>query len=272
MVQPPRDLERFESLLEVVKALRGPDGCPWDKEQTHRTLTPFAIEEAHELAEAIETGDEREMVGELGDLLLQVVLHAEIGRQAGRFEIKDVVRAISEKMVSRHPHVFGGETAATSDEVLANWSKIKAAEKAKKAKKSEPEMRFDVPLSLPALLRSQKIGDKTKRLRFDWSSPKEVLSKVEEELGELKAEMAPTSPDKAKLEHEIGDLLFSVAQLARHLGLEAEQCLRTANSRFETRYFTMRQEIEKSGRAYDSLSLEELEASWQAVKVKLAKE
>lgn len=268
MVKPPIDLRKFASFVEIVAALRGPDGCPWDKEQTHRTLTPYAIEEAHELAEAIETGADRDVVGELGDLLLQVVLHAEIGRQDERFDINDVIEAISEKMVRRHPHVFGDVQVSGSGEVLDNWSKLKAEEKKKKGVTGE-ENRFDVPVSLPALARSHKIGDKTQRLRFDWSNPHDVMKKVDEEIAELHVEMKDTT-DKAALEHEIGDVLFSVAQLARHLGLEAEQCLRTANSRFESRFFAMRKAIASSGRNYDDLTLEELEAEWQAAKRALA--
>lgn len=265
MVQPPLDLKSFASLLEIVTALRGPDGCPWDKEQTHRTLTPFAIEEAHELAEAIESGDEKEMISELGDLLLQIVLHSEIGRQERRFDIHDVIHAISEKMVRRHPHVFADAQVSDSEEVLANWSQIKAKEK--KKFDGDEAMRFDVSLSTPALTRSQKIGDKTKRLRFDWRNADEVLAKVEEEFNEVKVELK--SGDKKRQEHEIGDLLFSIAQLARHLGLEAEQCLRTANARFEKRFFTMRKQIKADGRDYDSLSTAELEDAWQKVKASL---
>jgi len=266
MVQPPKDLKSFASLLEIVAALRGPEGCPWDKEQTHRTLTPFAIEEAHELAEAIENGDEAEMISELGDLLLQIVLHAEIGRQEKRFDVHDVIRAISEKMVRRHPHVFADAQVADSSEVLANWSEIKAREK--KKFDADEAMRFDVALNTPALTRSQKIGDKTKRLRFDWQNAGEVLAKVEEELNEVKDELK--GGDKERLEHEIGDLLFSVAQLARHAGLEAEQCLRAANARFEKRFFTMRKQIKESGRDYDELTTAELEAAWSQVKAHLA--
>lgn len=268
MIQPPQDLEKFESLLQIIEALRGPEGCPWDKEQTHRTLTPFAIEEAHELAEAIENGDEKEMISELGDLLLQVVLHAEIGRQEKRFDISDVIRAISEKMVRRHPHVFAETSATNSAEVLDNWSKLKAKEKADGKKSEDTEMRFDVALSLPALARSQKIGDKTKRLRFDWPNAREVMKKVEEEWDEVieEIEKSEKASNQPALEHEIGDLLFSVTQLARHLGLEAEQCLRTANARFETRFFTMRKQIRESGRDYDQLTPEQLEDAWTKVK------
>jgi len=270
MVQPPQNLRSSSSLLEIVTALRGPDGCPWDKEQTHRSLTPSAIEEAHELAEAIERGDEQETISELGDVLLQVVLHAEIARQENRFNITDVIHAISEKMVRRHPHVFSDTKVANSGEVLSNWSAIKAQEKAnKKQADANDATSFEVALAMPALMRSHKIGDKTRRLRFDWQNATEVLAKVEEELTEVKAELprdnAPA--DRQRLEHEIGDLLFSVAQLARHLGLEAEQCLRTANARFEGRFFTMKKRIAESGRDYDSLATAELELAWQEAKV-----
>jgi tetrapyrrole methylase family protein / MazG family protein len=273
LVQPPSDLEKFDSLLKIIEALRGPEGCPWDKEQTHRSLTPYAIEEAHELAEAIESGDDQELVGELGDLLLQVVLHAEIGRQSGQFDISDVIRSISEKMVRRHPHVFSNAKVKDSAEVLANWSELKAQEKSA-AKDSPSKERFDISLAMPSLSRAHKIGDKTARLRFDWPGAAEVMAKVEEELEELRAELptaaGPVAPEtKQALEHEIGDLLFSVTQLARHLGLEAEQCLRTTNARFEKRFFTMRQMIAESGRQYDSLSEAELEGAWQAVKIHL---
>jgi tetrapyrrole methylase family protein / MazG family protein len=279
MVKPPENLEKFESFLEIVAALRGPDGCPWDKEQTHKTLTPYAIEEAHELAEAIERGDEREMVSELGDVLLQVVLHAEIGRQDGKFTIKDVIRAISEKMVRRHPHVFSDTQVSGSPDVLANWSKVKAAEKAEKAKGSASqagaETQFDIPRALPALQRAHKIGDKTNRIGFDWPDAQGVLAKLDEEILETKEEMAklkpgtPPSEDlKHALEHEIGDVLFSAAQLARHLGLDAEQSLRSANARFEKRYFTMRQTVSFEGRDWEKLSDEEKESAWQAAKRK----
>lgn len=269
MVQPPSDLKRFESLLKIVEALRGPDGCPWDKEQTHRTLTPYVIEEAHELAEAIETEDWKEMVSELGDVLLQVVLHSEIGRQEGRFTIEDVVHAISEKMVRRHPHVFSNTEVRDSDDVMANWAAIKEQEKKDKQAQA-PQDRFDVSLALPALARSQKIGAKTRKLRFDWNSAPEVMTKVREELEEVQVELDKGDQVKsADLEHEIGDLLFSVAQLARHAGLEAEQCLRTANSRFEKRFFTMKHQIAASGRDYDSLSATEFEEAWQAAKKSL---
>jgi uncharacterized protein YabN with tetrapyrrole methylase and pyrophosphatase domain len=319
MVKPPPNLETFESFVKIVEALRGPDGCPWDKEQTHRTLAPYAIEESFELAEAIEGGDIREMVGELGDVLLQVVLNAEVGRQSGEFTLEDVIRGISEKMVRRHPHVFGDASLKTSAEVLNNWAKVKAAEKAEAAADrvgvngngsaadasgsgaadagmaragTPARAAFDLPKALPALQRSQKIGDKTQKVGFDWPDAHGVFEKVEEEMQELRAEFARVPRDtvgaagasaatgeaaaisddlRAALEHEIGDVLFSVAQLARHLGLEAEQSLRVANARFESRYFKMRANVEASGRAWDTLSDTEKESAWQQAKRELAK-
>ena len=297
MVQPPSELRQFSSLLEIVKALRGPDGCPWDKEQTHRSLTPFAVEEAFELAEAIEADSSADLklgeafkpqgprerlggidsknfesdviVSELGDLLLQVALHSEIGRQSGRFTIEDVLESINSKMVRRHPHVFADSSPKpeTSKDVLVNWAQIKATEK---KSKPAPSDRFDIPPAMPALARSQKIGDKCKRLKFDWSIAEEVLAKVDEEISELKDEINAEKRDASRLEHEIGDVLFSVAQLARHLDLEAEQCLRTANRRFETRFFKMREQIAASGMDYESLSTQELEQAWQLVKISLS--
>lgn len=277
MVKPPENLDTFESLLKIVEALRGPDGCPWDKEQTHRTLTPYAIEESHELAEAIERGDEKEMIAELGDVLLQVVLHSEIGRQAGRFSIKDVILSLSEKMVRRHPHVFSDTEAADSNEVLNNWAKIKATEKAAKAssKVGLPETQFDIPRTLPALQRAHKIGDKTKRAGFDWPDIAGVVAKLDEEIGEVKAEIEKIKPGESPsaelmhaLEHEVGDVLFSAAQVARHLGLDAEQSLRSANARFERRYFTMRNSVTGEGRDWEKLSDNEKEEAWQKAKVK----
>ncbi len=267
MIRPPKEFRSFESLLEIVAALRGPEGCPWDKEQTHRTLTPYAIEEAHELAEAIEAGDEKEMVSELGDLLLQVALHSEIGRQAGRFDVHDVLEAIGTKMVRRHPHVFGDARVSDSGEVLKNWDEIKKREAA--GRSAAPENRFDVPLSLPALSRSGKIGAKTKRHRFDWPDWQGVLAKVEEELAELKAAIAGGVPEE--VESEVGDLLFSIAQLARHLGTDPEQALRTTNQRFESRFFTMKKLAERDGNDFSKLSSPELERYWERAKAELRK-
>ena len=261
MTTPPQNLSDFSSLLEIVKALRGPNGCPWDKEQTPISLAPYAIEEAHELAEALEREDEKEIIEELGDVLLQVALHSEVARQEERFQISDVIYSINEKMVRRHPHVFSNLEAETSDEVMKNWQKIKAEEK--KNKKQTPH-RFDIPENLPALQRSKKIGSKTKKLNFDWETPQQVLEKVDEELAEVKEAISQNSHEE--IENEIGDLLFSVAQLARHLDIEPEQALRKANRRFEKRFFAVKSKVEKDGGKMTDTSSEKLEELWQEVK------
>ena len=265
MVKPPTDLKAFTSLLEVMQALRGPDGCPWDKEQTHRTLVPYAIEEAFELAEAIEAGDEAETISELGDVLLQVVLHSEIARQEKRFDVYDVIATLNEKMVRRHPHVFGDVAVSGIDDVWANWKKIKDVEKAGKEKVEA----FDIPKNLPALTRSSKIGSKTKGYRFDWENAEQVLMKVEEEIAELKEAIRSGKMDEK--EHELGDILFSVAQVARHLKIEPEQALRVANQRFEKRFFKMKEIAEAQGKNFSNLSSDELESLWKQVKLALAK-
>lgn len=272
MPKPPKDLRSFESLMKVVEHLRGPEGCPWDKEQTQQTLTRFAIEEAHELADAIDSGDRSAVVEELGDLLLQVVLHAEIGRQAGQFQIEDVIAAISEKMVRRHPHVFADVKVNSSQEVLKNWAEIKAEEKAaEKAPKSTTGSPFDIPKGMPALLRSQKIGEKTRKIHFDWSQAEEVWEKVEEEIAELKDAFqnrgSARDPQRLeRVESELGDVLFSLAQLARHLELDSEQALRKTNQRFERRFALMQNLVAQAGRDWNTLSPEERESFWQKAK------
>lgn len=252
MPQAPEDLREFHSLVKIVRALRGPDGCPWDKEQTHQSLTRHAIEEVYEMIHAIEKEDQKELAEELGDVLLQVVLHAEIAREEGSFDITDVIATIGEKMVRRHPHVFGQTKVKDSQEVLKNWDQIKEQEK-----KNAPSPGFNVPSYLPALLASHKIGEKSARVRFDWDHPHEVLAKVEEELQELKEAMA--TGNQSHIEHEVGDLLFSTVQLARHLNVDSEKALRGCNHRFEQRFIRMKQLIQSDGRHYDDLSQSELE-------------
>ncbi len=279
--------EAWGKFIKIIASLRAPDGCPWDREQTHRSLIPFAVEETFELAEAIEGGQDGAIVEELGDVLLQVVLHAQIASETARFTIDDVVRGISEKMIRRHPHVFGDESqkVSTSSEVLARWQEIKKAEKSgRQTSKAPKDFRFDVPLTMPALSRSAKIGEKTSRLKFDWPNWKGVLAKVDEELGEVKAALndnpeptykpkdgPETGPSRDPVASEIGDLLFSVAQLARHRGLDPEQCLRETNARFERRFgilqdLAKKREL-KDGRNWESRAQDELEELWRAAKV-----
>lgn len=293
MPKAPVNTHEFSSLVEVVSILRGPEGCPWDKEQTHKTLTRYAIEEAHELAEAIDQGDQNDLVEELGDLLLQVLIHAEIGRQEKRFTLEDVIRGITEKMIRRHPHVFGDVKVRDSEEVLSNWSKLKEKEKSQKAEKNakndalgevtaQEEMGektagetqshqspfANIPKNLPALIRAQKIGDKTVRFNFDWPGPWPVVEKIEEELNELKEALHTLSLEEQ--EKELGDLLFSVAQLARHLHLDAEQALRLTNKKFERRFLKMRELVENDQKIFSNLPVSELELYWQKAKTLLA--
>lgn len=261
MNKPPQNLRDFSSLVDIVKTLRGPEGCPWDREQTHQSLTRFAIEEAHELAEAIQGGLDQDVVEELGDLLLQVVLHSEMARQENRFDIHDVIQAIGKKMIRRHPHVFSDLKVNSSKEVLENWEQIKSQEKG-----SEKQSQFDfrVPQGIPALLASHKIGEKSRRWHFDWSQPTEVMKKVEEELAELQSALPDQNPKE--IEHEIGDLLFSVAQLARHLELDSEACLRGANRRFQQRFEKMQELCAQDKKHFDQLNHEEREAYWEKAK------
>lgn len=300
----PVSARSLQDFVATVAKLRAPDGCPWDREQTHRSLVPYLIEESYELAEAIENGRDVEILEELGDVLLQVVLHAQIASESRRFSIDDVARVVNEKMIRRHPHVFGdaqsGRTAADyagidSGEVLKNWNAIKATEKEtekkteKNADTANEPFRFDVPVALPALQRSAKIGEKTRKRRFDWPDWRGVMSKIEEELGELKralgdskntvhvpTEFSEKGPSNDPIASEIGDLLFTVAQLARHRGLDPEQCLRDTNLRFERRFEVLNQmaaELEKTdGRNWDARAQSELEVLWQKAKDKLRAE
>lgn len=284
MPQIPENYRKFESLVDIVKSLRGPEGCPWDKEQTHASLTRYAIEEAFELSEAIDSGYLDEIQEELGDLLLQVVLHAEIARQNKTFDISDVIETIGQKMVRRHPHVFGDTKVSGSAEVLVNWQKIKDQEKASASR----QIHFNVPVAMPALIRSQKIGEKTKKYRFDWPHIKDVIAKVDEELAELKEAIANAVVPETSLTsiplhsnsgsrvsqkvfghevgHELGDLLFSIAQLARHLDLDSEQCLRQTNTRFEQRFLTMQKLAFEQGLEFESLLESQLEELWSQAK------
>ncbi|MCB0419365.1 MAG: nucleoside triphosphate pyrophosphohydrolase [Bdellovibrionales bacterium] len=262
MPKPPKHTDTFDGLLQIVKDLRGPDGCPWDKEQTHKSLARYAIEEAHELADAIDRNDQDHMVEELGDVLFQVALHSELGRQSGTFDISQVLNTVNTKMIRRHPHVFSDKTLATSEEVVTNWNKIKEEEK--KGISHHKQTRFDIPDSLPSTIKAQKIGEKTRKTGFDWSSSNEVLQKIEEEFEELK--VALKSGDLKEIQHEIGDLLFSTIQLARHKNLDGDQCLRTTNLRFETRYFKMLELADEESRPFETLTLEEKECFWKAAK------
>jgi MazG family protein len=260
-LQPPYD---FEDLLQIMKRLRTPEtGCAWDLEQSFETIAPYTIEEAYEVADAIERSDMRDLPDELGDLLLQVVFHAQIGSDEGHFSIQDVTQAISEKMIRRHPHVFGDAEQKTSDQQVTNWENIKAAERAGKHELDSSAL-SGIALALPALMRAEKLQKRAARTGFDWIDSKDILDKLEEEKAEIEEAMA--SEDQAHIEEEIGDLLFVVANLARRLKVDPEIALRKANVKFERRFRSMESLAEGRSVDFSSLTLEEQEAYWQQVK------
>ncbi|MBX9766154.1 MAG: nucleoside triphosphate pyrophosphohydrolase [Bdellovibrionales bacterium] len=257
----PDDLRSFASLVQIMKSLRSPEGgCPWDLEQTHQTLVQYAIEEVFELTEAIENKNLKNLVEELGDVLLQVVFHSELGRQENRFDINDVIEGICTKLVTRHPHVFGDVKVDGSKDVLKNWDEIK-----KKEKRERSDTEFGIPKHLPALQRAHKIGVKTESAKFDWPDVAGVFHKVKEELAEVEETLATQNQDRQ--EDEIGDLLFAVSQLARHLKLDPEQSLRRANRKFETRFFQMQKIVKSRGLEWNTLTLEQKEDLWREVKL-----
>ena len=268
--------EKFVRFVEIVRSLRNPQfGCPWDLEQTHLSLRPYLIEEAYEVLEAIDAGIDKPLADELGDVLLQVVLHAQVADDRGAFAIDQVLDAVSEKMIRRHPHVFGDVAVANSGEVLRNWEKIKSDERlAEGASEEKKSLLAGVPPAMPALLRAQRLGEKAAKVSFDWSTVTEVRAKVAEELAELDVEVAALgstvdpSAARTRVEEELGDLLFSVCQLARWLGVNAEESLRSASGRFVSRFESMEALAE---RPMSELSSVEMEALWERAKALLDK-
>ena len=253
----------LERLLEIMARLRAPDGCPWDREQDFATIAPYTVEEACEVAEAIAAGDTEGLRDELGDLLLQVVYHARIAEEAGLFAFDDVVGAIADKMVRRHPHVFGtepGGARAHPDDV--DWEALKAAERAERGELRESAL-DGVAAGLPALARALKLTERAARVGFDWPEAAQVLDKISEEAAELTAELGGP---RARIEAEYGDLLFVMVNLGRHLGLEPEGALRRANAKFERRFRTVETRLREEGRRPEEAGLAAMEAIWQAVK------
>lgn len=258
----PVTLEQLGRLVDIMARLRAPDGCPWDLEQTPTTLRPYLLEETYEVLEAIDAGDPAELRDELGDLLLQVVFQAQLAADDGRFTIADVARAIADKLVRRHPHVFGDVQVRDAREVSQNWSRIKAEER---RRTGTTDLFAGVPRSLPALALAQQLGEKAARVGLDWTAARDVLTKVDEERGELEA--AIDDADPAAVEHELGDLLLAVASLGRHLGLSPELALRAANDRFMARVRHADAAAAASGTALVDLPEAERERLWQAAKV-----
>jgi MazG family protein len=263
--------EPMARLLAVMAWLRDRQhGCPWDVDQTFRTIAPYTIEEAYEVADAIERDDLAALKEELGDLLLQVVYHAQMAREAGAFGFADVAAAIADKMVDRHPHVFGDARVATAEAQTVSWEARKAAERAAKLAGAAPAGALDgVARALPALLRAEKIQKRAARVGFDWKETGPVIDKIEEELGELRAELTAGTVDQARLTDELGDVLFAVANLARHCKVDPEAALRATNDKFERRFRHIERRLAEAGRTPADATLEEMEALWQEAKTRV---
>jgi MazG family protein len=264
MPEDDPELSDVQELLAIMRRLRDPrDGCPWDLEQDFGTIAPYTIEEAYEVASAIEHKDYAALKDELGDLMLQVVFHAQMADEKGLFSFPDVVQAICQKMIRRHPHVFARGPANTPDAVRAAWEDIKRQERAEKGQVPE-SLLDDVPSALPALMRAVKLQNRAAEVGFDWPSAVTVTDKIAEESREL-AEAAD-SRDHAKIAEEFGDLLFAMANLARHLKLDPEDALRAANAKFVRRFKVIEAGLRAKGRTPEEASLEEMEALWQEAK------
>jgi ATP diphosphatase len=260
---PSKDISR---LIEIMAALRDPDtGCPWDQQQTFATIAPYTIEEAYEVADAIARDDLVHLKDELGDLLLQVVYHARMAEEQGAFAFGDVVEAVTTKMIRRHPHVFGSDAERAAGVTAGFWDRAKAAEKSGAGQSGVLD---DVPVTLPALTRAIKLQNKAAKVGFDWPSLAPVFDKLNEEIAELQAEIAESKdgPDRAAIEEEFGDLLFVVANVARHLKLDPEAALRLANDKFARRFRYIEAQLAAQGRSPAQSDLAEMDALWDAAK------
>jgi MazG family protein len=252
----------FTDLVKLMTRLRGPGGCPWDREQTLATLKPFIIEEAYEVIDAIDRDDRRALAEELGDFLLQAVFVAEIAREEGSFDIDDAITVLHDKLVRRHPHVFADVEARDAEQVLVNWEKLKNEER-----KAENKSVLDgVPQALPALLKASRLTEKASRVGFVWRRAEEVFSKIEEEVGELREAVA--RGDAQDIHDELGDLLFAIANIARKLDVNAEEALQSANRKFTRRFTSMESAVRADGRNLDQLSLEQMDALWDEAKAR----
>jgi tetrapyrrole methylase family protein/MazG family protein/ATP diphosphatase len=259
------ELRPLDQLLSIMARLRDPEhGCAWDVEQTFATIAPYTVEEAYEVADAIERGDLDDLRDELGDLLLQVVFHARMAEEQGSFDFDDVARAIADKLIRRHPHVFGDEAQRSSAEQTQAWEVIKAQERAARGSAVAPSALDGIPIGLPALTRAVKLTKRAGRVGFDWPSPAEVLEKLREETAELEAEIA--SGDLAAAREELGDLLFVCANLARKLDVEPEDALRAANAKFARRFKAIEAALSEQGRMPEQATLDEMEALWVQAK------
>ncbi|HEX9898228.1 MAG TPA: nucleoside triphosphate pyrophosphohydrolase, partial [Candidatus Methylomirabilis sp.] len=254
--------ELLAELVEIMARLRGEGGCPWDREQTHESIKPYLIEETYEVLEAIDEQAPGKLREELGDLILQVVFHAQMAEEAGAFSIADVLATINDKLRRRHPHVFGDVKAETAQEVLFNWEQIKQAER--RREKGQASVLDGVPRDLPALLRAHRLQEKASRVGFDWAEAQAVLRKVEEELAELRAAMEGQAADR--MEAEMGDLLFALVNLSRFIAVNPEEALRKTISRFIGRFRYIEEALAKGGRSLNQANLQEMDALWADAK------
>ncbi len=258
---------RVDELVRIMVRLRAPDGCPWDRAQTIRSLRPFLLEETYEALEAIDRGDAAALCEELGDLLFEIVFLARIAEEEGAFTLEQAVDGVARKLVRRHPHVFGDAPRLDSpDQVVGRWEELKAAERG--GAKTPKRLLDGVPLTLPALLRACEYGSRAAAVGFDWTRAADVLDKIDEEVRELREAVgeAGAEPDPERVEEEMGDLLFAIANLSRKLGVEPEAALRRANDKFRARFTAVEARVDERGARLQDLSPDELEAEWQAVK------
>jgi tetrapyrrole methylase family protein/MazG family protein len=257
-----KDQDIFSALVELMSRLRAPDGCPWDREQTPESLKPYIIEEAHEVCEAIDSRDPDHICEELGDLLFQIIFQAQIASERGDFDVYDVVEKIHEKMIRRHPHVFGDKKVRDSEEVRRNWAQIKRDHEGKGIETALGS----VPRSLPALLRARRITENAAEVGFDWKKIEDVMDKVVEEWGELKE--AISRKDRERADHELGDMLFALVNLARFLRLNPEDSLSKTIKRFERRFQYIEESLRNSGRDFEDMTLEDMDELWEEAKGK----
>jgi tetrapyrrole methylase family protein / MazG family protein len=267
----------FEDLVALQRRLRAPNGCPWDREQTHHSLRPFLIEEAYEVLDALDSDDAQKFAGELGDLLLQIVFHAELAKEAGRFDIGDVIQAVHTKMVRRHPHVFGKVKARSSAQVLKNWEQLKAEERARESDGENGKRGFysaleGIPRGLPALLEGYQLTRRASNIGFDWNDVEGILEKIGEEIDEVREALAREKQGSAKaqveVEAEIGDLFFSIVNLARFTGIDPERALKRANGKFSQRFQWMERKASADGSRLADVPRAEMEELWNESKVR----
>jgi tetrapyrrole methylase family protein / MazG family protein len=255
--------EKFQKLVEILARLRAPGGCPWDREQTFDTIKPFLLEETYEVMAAIDARDWSELTGELGDLLLQAVFFSQMAAEQNLFRIEDALDAINQKLIRRHPHVFGEENADTADDVRRIWGEVKAAEKKQKGGDT-PGLLESVPRALPALVEAQQIASRAAHVGFDWDNPDQVLEKLHEELAEFDA--ARRGAMQEEMEGELGDMLFVLVNLARFVNVDPEQALRKTNAKFRARFGYIERKLGERGKSPEAATLDEMEALWQESK------